>query len=78
MIIFSAGVTPFGSETQSRPQSQPLSQEPITLPLPSSSSTSRIQKIKPVSFDDYHMLWKGLATSSPSNKQKDNSGMIGK
>ena len=57
-------MSPYGSDVISRPHSQPLSSDSLTL-LPPNTSHTMIERLRPISFDDYHMFWKGLATSVP-------------
>lgn len=58
MYFFVAGLTPYGTDVLSSLNSSPCK----TPPTP---STSHQEKLKQISFDDYHVLWKGLATSVP-------------
>ena len=61
----------------SRPRSHPLSSDSLTLVPPNTSHTTT-ERLRPVSFDDYHMFWKGLATSIPSHKNKNKTGNYNK
>ncbi len=73
-------MSPYNSEVGgSRPHSQPLSSSPLSL-LPPNTSQTGTHQVKAVSFDDYHMFWKGLATSVSGNntgsKSRKDSGTL--
>lgn len=52
--MYAAGLTPYDMLTESGGRS------PMT---PDAASRERSIQVKPVSFDDYHTLWRGIATS---------------
>lgn len=54
MPACTAGLTPYDSDMGEAP-----------LPMQDTPQSSRDKKtqLKPVSFDDYHTLWRGIATS---------------
>ena len=55
--MYPAGLTPYDSDIGSKGETP--------LPMQDTTQSSRDKKaqLKPVSFDDYHTLWRGIATS---------------
>lgn len=60
-----AGISPYDSLPVSRSHSDPLMKGDSLILLPPIPSSKSTRRMKQISFDDYHMFWKDLATSVP-------------
>lgn len=68
-LIFVAGLTPYDSDSSGwtpTPGRTPLRIEDDRL------TREKNVQLKPVSFDDYHMLWRGIATSITGYQKPNN------
>ena len=68
-ILTTAGLTPYDSESGGV---TPMTPDLFLTSHRDSASRERKVKLKPVSFDDYHTLWRGIATSIHGYKENNN------